>query len=142
MKKLIVLILLLWGLNLHAQTTADTVAIKTAAINYVEGFFRFDTVKLANALSPELVKRYIDNRTGKLITIGQSELIRYSKSWQNAKDKNPDEPFTATVDIYDIAYGIAIAKVATNKMPQFFDYVQVGKINGEWKIINVLWAFK
>ena len=56
-------------------------------------------------------------------------------------DKKPGEPFKAIVDIYDISSGIALAKVSTNKMPEFFDYIQVGKMNGEWKIVNVLWAF-
>ncbi|EOZ96628.1 hypothetical protein A33Q_2398 [Indibacter alkaliphilus LW1] len=23
----------------------------------------------------------------------------------------------------------------------FFDYIHLGKINGEWKIINILWAW-
>jgi Putative lumazine-binding len=26
-------------------------------------------------------------------------------------------------------------------MDMFFDYMQLGKINGTWQVINVLWAF-
>ncbi|MDZ4709677.1 MAG: nuclear transport factor 2 family protein [Saprospiraceae bacterium] len=45
------------------------------------------------------------------------------------------------IAIYDITGGIALAKVSTYKMPEFFDYIQLGKMTGEWKIINVFWAF-
>jgi len=126
-----------------AQSKEDSSAIKTAALDYVEGFFTSDSNRLAKGLSPELVKRIIDNRSGnsKLMTIGLKDLIGYTRRGQKMPDNNPSEPFKAKVDIYDITSGIAIAKISTNKMPQFFDYIQAGKINGEWKIINVMWAF-
>ena len=42
--------------------------------------------------------------------------------------------------IYDISNGIASVKAATNKF-EFVDYIHPGKLNGEWKIINILWAW-
>jgi hypothetical protein len=143
MKKLILLLSIFYAANTMAQTQADTAAIRAAALDYVEGFYTGDTVRLAKGLSADLVKRIIDNRNGKstLTTIGLKDLIGYTRSGQKMPDKNPAEPFAAKVDIYDITSDIAIAKVTTNKMNVFFDYIQAGKINGEWKIINVLWAF-
>lgn len=41
------------------------------------------------------------------------------------------------VEIYDVSHDMAMAKVAS---ALYIDYVQVGKVNGEWKIINVLWV--
>jgi len=142
MKQLIFIVFLKCSISVFAQTQQDTAAIKTAAVDYVEGFFTGDSSRLAKAMSPELTKRIIDNRSGssKLMTIGLKELIGYTKMGK-MPDKNPSEPFKAKVDIYDITSGIALAKVSTNKMPEFFDYIQVGKMNGEWKIVNVLWAF-
>lgn len=142
MKQLIFIVFLKCSISVFAQTQQDTAAIKTAALDYVEGFFTADSSRLAKAMSPELTKRIIDNRSGssKLMTIGLKELIGYTKMGK-MPDKNPSEPFKAKVDIYDITSGIALAKVSTNKMPEFFDYIQVGKMNGEWKIVNVLWAF-
>ena len=142
MKQLIFIVFLTWSISVFAQTQQDTAAIKTTALDYVEGFFTADSSRLAKAMSPELTKRIIDNRSGssKLMTIGLKELIGYTKMGK-MPDKKPGEPFKAIVDIYDISSGIALAKVSTNKMPEFFDYIQVGKMNGEWKIVNVLWAF-
>jgi hypothetical protein len=143
MKKLIILGVFFYGTHATGQTAADSAAIRTAALDYVEGFFTADTVRLARGLSPQLVKRIIDDRGGKSIlgTMGQKDLIGYASAGQKMPDKNPAEPFKATINIYDIKKGIAIAKISTNKMPEFFDYIQIGRMNGEWKIINVLWAF-
>ncbi|MES2556707.1 MAG: nuclear transport factor 2 family protein [Bacteroidota bacterium] len=143
MKKICLIIVLFWGSYLQAQTAADSTGIRTAATDYVEGFYTADTVRMKNGLSDELVKRIIDNRGGKstINTIGRKELIGYVNPAYKMPDPNPTEPFKATVTIYDIKNGIALAKVTSNKMPEFFDYVQVGQLNGEWKIINVLWGF-
>jgi hypothetical protein len=142
MKLYFVIAALTLSIRMQAQSPADSAAIRSAALDYVGGFFTADSSRLARAMSPELIKRIIDNRSGssKLMTIGLKELIGYTRMGK-LPDKNPSEPFKAQVIIYDIASGIALAKVSTNKMPEFFDYIQVGKMNGEWKIVNVLWAF-
>lgn len=142
MNNLISAIILLIVISSNGQTKADSLAIKSISLDYVEGFYTSDTLRLKKGLSSDLVKRMIDNRNGtsKLVTIGLKELISYTKGGK-VLDKNPKELFKAEVKIYDISNGIALAKITTNKMDFFFDYVQLGKINGEWKIINVLWAF-
>jgi hypothetical protein len=121
----------------------DTELIKAACVDYVEGFFTQDSARLRRSMHPDLIKRIIDNRSGKssLQTIGLQELISYLQPQYKSPDPKPSEPFTADVTIYDVRDGIALAKITTNKMPSFFDYAQLGKINGRWMIINVLWAF-
>ena len=57
------------------------------------------------------------------------------------KKPEPGAGFKADISIYDIFKNTALAKVETNKF-SFIDYAQLAKINGEWKIINVLWAMK
>lgn len=142
MKQIIALLFIGCAFSLSGQSKSDTIAIQQAALDYVEGFYTSDSARLAKGLSADLVKRIIDNRTGSshLMTIGLKELIGYTKLGK-IPNNNPEEPFKAKIQIYDISSGIALAKVSTNKMPEFFDYIQAGKMNGEWKIINVLWAF-
>ena len=142
MTRILTLLILIPGF-VFAQSDADKTGIKEAAIHYVEGFYTNDSVRLAKGLHSELVKRIIDNRSGasKIQTIGLKELVSYTKAKQKMPDKNPSEPFKADVTIYDISNGIALAKVTTNKMDMFFDYLQLGKVDGVWKVINVLWAF-
>ena len=142
MKKLILFFFLIPLIG-RAQSEEDKIGIRDAATHYVEGFYTNDSLRLAKGLHAELVKRIIDNRTGssKIQTIGLKDLVNYTKAKQRMPDKNPSEPFKAEVTIYDISQGIALAKVTTNKMDMFFDYLQLGKVDGVWKVINVLWAF-
>jgi hypothetical protein len=49
-------------------------------------------------------------------------------------------PFKLSVFIYDISGNYALAKTVNTKYG-FFDYCQLAKFNGEWKIFNVLWGW-
>lgn len=121
----------------------DSVAIKEAALNYVEGYYNADWQRVSKGISPELAKRIIIKDTlGNFMVknMGASELLFSTKHNRNTNVLNPDQPFKGQVIIYDIQGKIATAKVVTNKF-KFIDYVQMGKIDGEWKVINVLWDF-
>jgi hypothetical protein len=39
------------------------------------------------------------------------------------------------VDIQDVSHGIAAVKVTSSRATE---YLQIGKVNGEWQVINVL----
>ena len=139
MKKLIIVLLLGASYSGHSQV-ADSVAIRQTLLDYVEGYYNADWQRVAKAVHPELVKRIIMQDTSGLTAIntqGASLLIIGAKR----NKKMEDGPgFKADISIYDIFKNVALAKVVTNKF-SFIDYAQLAKINGEWKIINVLWAF-
>jgi len=140
-KTFCVLIMLILNSTLCAQTKNDSLLIKETALNYIEGLFTNNYERMEKALHPELAKRVIkkDNKGNyRLSNMGYSELLYYSKTWK-ITDKKPEAPFKAEVIIFDISTDIATIKVIQNKY-KFFDYIHLGKINGEWKIINLLWA--
>ena len=41
------------------------------------------------------------------------------------------------IDIQNVSHGIAAVKVTSSR---FIDHLQIGEVNGEWKIINALWV--
>ena len=132
--------LILFGLIAKSQNRNDTLQIKDAALNYVEGFYNADTLRMKKAIHPELVKRIVmkgENGFSMIKNMGATELIYATSKYKKTES---DKPFIATVNIYDISSGIASIKVVTNKFT-FIDYLQMAKINNEWKILNVLWAF-
>lgn len=143
MKLIAITVCLLGVLNVYAQNNADSDSIKKICADYVEGFYTQDADRMKNALHPDLVKRIIDNRTGTSViqNTTRDELASYLKPEYKMKDANPNEAFKTNVTIFDIESDIAIAKITTNKMNFFFDYVQLAKFNDKWQIINVLWAY-
>ena len=124
----------------NQDLSADSAAIKKAALDYVGGFFNSDSKSVAQAVDPELVKRivYKDPSGDGIQNMGASMLI-LAAGKNKKNDPDPSVPFKATVTIYDIYNDNATIKIVTNKF-KFIDYAQLAKVNGSWKIINVLWA--
>lgn len=135
--------LLFMGSSVLRSQVSDADAIRQTALNYIEGYYNADWQRMSKAVHPELVKRIIARDTlgnTMLSNMGSSQLLFNTKRNRNANVLNPDQPFKADVVVYDIFRNIATAKVVTNKF-RFVDYLQLGKFDGEWKIVNVLWEF-
>jgi hypothetical protein len=149
MKKSLLLVfsvMLFPGFVLRAQTKADSSSIEKACRDYVEGWATGDADRVAKGVSPELVKRTIgQDKEGNCYTNNMSASLlitvtRMNKEGVKGKDLEPDKPFKLDVRICDITGDYALARTATTKYG-FFDYCQLARFNGEWKIINVLWGF-
>lgn len=138
MKKFSFLLPFFFPLFLLGQDhSKDSLAIIKACNDYVGGFYYGDTNKIKLGVHPELVKRIIDkSRDFKISSMSRNELVM-AAAGRSGKPKQED--FKLDVMVFDIDHDIALAKITTNKL-SFFDYVQLAKINKEWKVINVLWA--
>jgi Putative lumazine-binding len=140
MKKLLLFLIVTLPALSNAQ---DSMAIKKASLDYVEGYYQSDPNRMTKAVHPEIAKRIIirdDKGNVMLKNMGASELIFLTRKNTNAGAIKNDTAFQATVQIFDISNNIATVKVTTNKF-RFIDYLHLGKFNGEWKIVNVLWAY-
>lgn len=143
---LILTVLLFSGLSANAQIKEDSLAIEKACRNYVEGWATGDMDRVAKGVSPELVKRTVSqDKEGMSFTNNMSASLlllvtKNNKEGVKGKDLEPDKPFKLTVHIYDISGDYALAKTVNTKYG-FFDYCELAKFNGEWKIFNVLWGW-
>ena len=125
----------------RAQTAADTTGIRTAALDYAEGWYSGDGDRMARAVHPELVKRILvtDTATGRSFvqTMGASALVNGAR---HGYGKNtPVERQQKDVRILDVFGNAAVAKVV---MADWIDYLQLIKTDGRWQIVNVLWERK
>lgn len=143
---LICLLLTFLFLTVSAQTSSDSLAIEIACRNYIEGWKNGDMEKISSAVSPELVKRtvMVDGEANSYTSGMSYSLFKtFSRSSRNGiqmQDFRPDEEFSFEVIIYDISGDFATAKTIVPKY-NFFDYCQLAKFDGEWKIINILWGW-
>lgn len=124
-----------------AQTSADTAAIRAAALDYVEGWYEGNPDRMARALHPELVKRIVvsDTATGRSVlqNMGASALVngtRHGYGKETPKDRRQRD-----VTVLDIYGNAASAKAV---MADWVDYMQLSKVDGRWVIVNVLWERK
>jgi hypothetical protein len=135
----------LWAQS-HAQPAPSTraddeAAIRKTALNYVEGWYEGSADRMRAALHPQLAKRISskDKVTGepKLQEMTADQLIE--AAGKGGGNKTPVEKQIKEVKILDIFGNTASVRA---EMAGWIDYMHMAKINGEWKIVNVLWELK
>jgi len=136
-----ILMLCIAASHASAQSTADTLGIRTAAMDYIEGWYAGDAARMERALHPELVKRVVttDARTSRsqLESIGALTLILRARS--GGGSHTPADRQQKDMTILDIFSNAAVAKVIAS---DWVDYLELAKWNGRWVIVNVLWEYK
>ena len=123
-----------------AQTAADSTAIRATALDYVEGWYTGDAARMERALHPELAKRIIrpdDKGKSTLDQMGAMRLVQGTRAGYGTK--TPAEQQIKDVRILDIFQNAASVRA---EMSGWIDYMHVGKWEGHWVIVNVLWERK
>lgn len=112
--------------------------VRRAVLDYVEGFYEGDTVKLVRALRPDLAKSgFWRDSTGKIEfeRMSFTEAIAYGR-----KVKSQNRPVKASwpkeVVVFEVQDQTASAKVTAWWGT---DYLLLGKYGGQWMISSVLW---
>ena len=136
------LFLYIWSFA-SAQTLSpqEEEAIKKPALNYIEGWYSGDAARMESALHSELAKRMVgtDSQTGKSTFIQMSALTLVQNTRAGYGRKVPKERQQKDITILDHYNNAAVVKIVASG---WIDYLEEAKYDGEWKIINVLWALK
>jgi hypothetical protein len=127
--------------QIQAQTAEDTMAIKRVALAYIESQHRPDPKLMEGALHPRLVKRSVfrNKTTGKeyVSEYFTENMVILAETYNSKGDKFPQNP-RKEVKLLDISAKTASVKLIAD---DWIDYMHIVKLNGEWKIINVLWQY-
>jgi hypothetical protein len=119
----------------------DETAIRKTALDYIEGWYEGDAARMESALHPELAKRMIftDPKTGhsQFNHMGAMQLVQNTR--RGGGNKTPKDQQTKDITILDRYNHAAVVKIVASG---WIDYLEEAKVNGEWKIINVLWELK
>lgn len=135
------LALLLFTSICFAQTKQDTLEIKQAALDYIESQHISNPEQMERALHPRMVKRtfWKDKATGKdyLRETTAESMVLLAASYNKNDDKFPNSP-KKDVILLDVSAKTASVKLVAD---EWIDYMHIVKLNGSWKIVNVLWQF-
>jgi len=119
-------------------SAADLEAIEAVALDYIDGYYTGDGDRMKGALHPELAKRIVakDPKTGesRLINMDAKQLVEVTAS--GGGQHYLAEQRLNDVEILDVYGDVASVKITA---AEWIDYMHVAKVDGEWKIINVLW---
>jgi hypothetical protein len=125
-----------------AQTSEDSLSITRAALDYIESQHVPNAPQMERALHPRMVKRTVwkDKGTGKDY-VGETSteyMILLAESYNMKGDKFPSTP-GKEVKLLDVSTRTASVKLIAD---EWIDYMHLVKVNGTWKVINVLWQYK
>ena len=137
---LIPLLLVLGPSSVRAQSQDDSLAIRRAALDYIEGWYAGDGDRMAQALHPELAKRimYADTLGNSWINnMGATQLIRNTRAGGGTRTAAADR--RTEVRILDIFQNAASVRVDAGG---WIDYLHLVHWRGRWVILNVLWEIR
>lgn len=115
----------------------EKVLIEKAVRDYIDGWYEGSAERMKRALHPELVKRRVvalPNGREVLDSVGADPMVEYT-AMGGGKDSRKEGQHNEVV-ILDVSPQTASVKTVSH---QFIDYIHLAKVNGEWRIVNVLW---
>jgi hypothetical protein len=125
---------------LAAQTRDDSLGVRAAAMDYIEGWWTGSTERMTRALHPALVKRIMNvDTTGTpfLGEMGASALVRNVR--MGGGTRTPEAQRRTDYRLLDIFQNAATARIDAGG---WIDYLQLVKWQGRWVIVNVLWEVR
>lgn len=135
------MILLSAGFTGFSQSKQDSLNIRQAALDYIESQHTPNAAQMERALHPRLVKRtfWKDKETGKdyMRETSAESMIILAETYNKKKDKFPAAP-KKEVKFLDVSDRTASVKLIAD---EWIDYMHLVKLNGTWKIVNVLWQY-
>lgn len=130
------------SLQAQSQTKEDTLAIRQAALDYIESQHKPNPQQMARAIHPLLEKRtfWLNKKAAReFIYENNSEgMVMTAEFYNKSGDKFSSNPQKDVV-LLDVMDKTASVKLIADT---WIDYMHLVKVNGEWKIINVLWQYK
>jgi Putative lumazine-binding len=139
MKQTILLTILLF-VSFFSFAQTDKQQVERACLDYIEGFYEADTIKMLRSIKPELYKIGFYKRKGDTaytyskMTFGDALFYARKDIAENRRLGKKDSP--KEVIVLDIMKVTAVAKVTALWGS---DYLLLSKRNGKWMIEEVIW---
>lgn len=122
------------------NNSADAKEIKEAILDYAEGVYTVDTLRIYESVHPQMVKRgtWYDSQRASYLPLQEmsfEQLVDLTSRW-NRDGKQANSESIRKVEIFDIQDKTASAKLTAVWGTDYFHLV---KLEEKWYIINVLW---
>lgn len=118
----------------------DHKAVSAAITDYVEGLYQVDSTRIMRSVDTTLRKLgywYYEKDSSFMnnLPMTHQQLVSLAATW-NKNGDNANENSPKKIEIYDINSKTASAKLTAE---WGIDYFHLGKVDGKWKIYNVIW---
>ncbi len=131
--------LLLLPVGAEAQSDADRQAVEEAVLDYVEGIYLVQPERIERSVHQDLRKlgywRQDSSAEYRVAPMTYQELYDLAAKW-NANGHIDAGTAPKEIVVFDVLDQTAVAKLTA---AWGVDYFQLGKYDGKWMIVNVLW---
>ncbi len=131
--------LLLLPVGAEAQSDADRQAVEEAVLDYVEGIYLVQPERIERSVHQDLRKlgywRQDSSGEYRVAPMTYQELYDLAAKW-NADGHIDAGTAPKEIVVFDVLDQTAVAKLTA---AWGVDYFQLGKYDGKWMIVNVLW---
>lgn len=133
------MLVLVGGAAAMGSTDPDGVAIRATARDYIEAYYTADVVRMEHALHPDVVKRSIitDPKTHRSAIASMGARMVIERTRDGVGRSIPDGRRREDLTVLDRVDDTAMVKIVA---ADSIDFLQMAKLDGEWKIVNVLWS--
>jgi hypothetical protein len=120
-----------------AQAPNDRDGVRQAALDYVEGIYNVQPERIQRSVHPTLVKRgfYKKDATAPYVDMPMTyeQLVALAGNWNKGGKRDTSVKEVTVLDVLD--------QTATAKVTAAWgiDYMLLGKYDGQWKIVQILW---
>jgi Putative lumazine-binding len=118
------------------ERAAEETAVVSAVLDYFEGWFDGDAVRMARALHPGLAKRSLEP-DGRALNETTAEWMLDATARGLGRERDPGDR-RIEVEVEDVYGTIATATV---RSAVYREYVQLVRTPEGWKIVNALWQW-
>lgn len=124
----------------HAQTAADSAAIRSTALDYIEGWYEGDAERMERSLHPHLAKRFQERLADGSVRLTETTALELVQQVRNGGGSGvPAAERRTDVRILDVFQDVASVRVDAHG---WIDYMHIARAGEEWKIVNVLWEIR
>ena len=121
----------------QAGSSADREAVRLAALDYVEGIYNVQPERIERSVHTTLVKRgfYMKAAGAPYVEMPMTyeQLVKLAASWNKEGKRDTSIKEVVVLEVLD--------QTAVAKVRAFWgiDYMLLGKYDGRWKIVQILW---
>jgi hypothetical protein len=119
------------------RTATDTELITQTVLDYFEGWFDGDPVRMDRALHPELAKRsyrQVDPDITELRTVTKEQMVGWTRDGEGKEDDRSERQLD--VEVVDLHGNIATVIVRSHV---YREYLHLVRTEEGWEIVNALW---
>lgn len=122
------------------EAADDMAAIRAAALDYLEGWYTGDADRMERALHPDLAKRIVrptPDGPDRVDSMSALRLVQATRAGWGTRV--PADERQADIVVLDVFGNAATVRAEAR---DWVDYLHLGRVDGQWKIVNVLWEMK